>query len=676
MMPPMVISLDGPLDASKACQETLMHLTILPGIASPADLKALDLDQLPKLAEEMRHAICTQVQQTGGHLAPNLGVVELFIALHRVFDFGHDRLLFDVGHQCYPHKLLTGRYPMLSKLRQKGGMGGFPDPSESDYDLFMVGHAGTAISTATGMARGDTLRGEGWSPENPGGRRTVAFVGDASIVNGLSMEGLNHAGTLDRQFLVVLNDNGMSISRPQGAVASYFDRLRVSDTYRSMKKAAKGMVDVIPGGGAIRSIGHRLGEVAKDVVNEDPWFEKFGLLHVGPIDGHDIPSLIEALATVKDVNLPLVLHAHTIKGKGYEYTEGDATAFHSPKPHRVTGCRVEVKSGGRSFTSAFGDALCDLMQRDDSVTACSAAMADGTGVQKAIERFPERTWDTGICESHAADMMAGMAKTGLRPFFAVYATFLQRAFDQCFQEASLQGLPLRLCLDRAGLVGGDGAVHHGFCDVSILRTLPGAVLMAAIDEPSLREALEFMRTWDDGLTAVRYPRDDVNEMLSGTPCSPFFLGKAVRLRSEAAADVVVLAYGVPALTAIEAADRLGSELAVEVWDARFAKPVDGDLIERILRSGTPILTIEEHSLIGGFGSAVIDEAVARGLDASLIERAGLPDRWIHTGSRGEQLAEAGLDVDGLTKSIRAAAGRVKSPAPPMVELPKRTSTVQ
>ncbi len=653
-----------------------MHLTILPGIASPADLKALDLDQLPKLAEEMRHAICTKVQQTGGHLAPNLGVVELFIALHRVFDFGHDRLLFDVGHQCYPHKLLTGRYPMLSKLRQKGGMGGFPDPSESDYDLFMVGHAGTAISTATGMARGDTLRGEGWSPENPGGRRTVAFVGDASIVNGLSMEGLNHAGTLDRQFLVVLNDNGMSISRPQGAVASYFDRLRVSDTYRSMKKAAKGMVDVIPGGGAIRSIGHRLGEVAKDVVNEDPWFEKFGLLHVGPIDGHDIPSLIEALATVKDVNLPLVLHAHTIKGKGYEYTEGDATAFHSPKPHRVTGCRVEVKSGGRSFTSAFGDALCDLMQRDDSVTACSAAMADGTGVQKAIERFPERTWDTGICESHAADMMAGMAKTGLRPFFAVYATFLQRAFDQCFQEASLQGLPLRLCLDRAGLVGGDGAVHHGFCDVSILRTLPGAVLMAAIDEPSLREALEFMRTWDDGLTAVRYPRDDVNEMLSGTPCSPFFLGKAVRLRSEAAADVVVLAYGVPALTAIEAADRLGSELAVEVWDARFAKPVDGDLIERTLRSGTPILTIEEHSLIGGFGSAVIDEAVARGLDASLIERAGLPDRWIHTGSRGEQLAEAGLDVDGLTKSIRAAAGRVKSPAPPMVELPKRTSTVQ
>lgn len=650
-----------------------MHLTILPGITSPADLKALDLDQLPTLAAEMRHAICTQVQKTGGHLAPNLGVIELFIALHRVFDFGHDRLLFDVGHQCYPHKLLTGRFPMLSKLRQRGGMGGFPDPNESDYDLFMVGHAGTAISTATGMARGDTLKGEGWSPENPTGRRTVAFVGDASIVNGLAMEGLNNAGTLDRQFLVILNDNGMSISRPQGAVASYFDRLRVSDTYRSIKEAAKGMVENIPGGGTIRSIGHRLGEVAKDVVNEDPWFEKFGLLHVGPVDGHDIPSLIETLATVKDLNKPIVLHAHTIKGKGYEYTEGDATAFHSPKPHSVSGCRVELKTGGRSFTAAFGEALCDIMERDGTVTACSAAMADGTGVQKAIDQFPERTWDTGICESHAADMMLGMAKTGLRPFFAVYATFLQRAFDQCFQEAALQGLPLRLCLDRAGLVGGDGAVHHGFCDVSILRTLPGAVLMAAIDEQSLRSSLEFMRTYDEGLTAVRYPRDDVHDMLTNQTCSPYELGQAACVRPAPDADVVVLAYGVQALTAIEAADQLDSELTVEVWDARFAKPVDADLIERILSSNTPILTIEEHTLIGGFGSAVLEEAASRGLDASLIERAGLPDHWIHQGSRGEQLVDAGLDMNGIIASIRAASKRKKRSAA-AVEVPARATT--
>ncbi|MDP7028733.1 MAG: 1-deoxy-D-xylulose-5-phosphate synthase [Phycisphaerales bacterium] len=649
-----------------------MDLTLLPDIQSPADLKALDIEQLPTLAAEMRHEICQQVQKTGGHLAPNLGVVELFIALHRVFDFGHDRLLFDVGHQCYPHKLLTGRYPMLGRLRQRGGMGGFPDPAESDQDLFMVGHAGTAISTATGLARGDTLRGEGWSPETPDGRRTVAFVGDASIVNGLSMEGLNHAGTLGRQFLVVLNDNGMSIARPQGAVASYFDRLRVSDTYRSMKRAAKGVVSSLPGGETLRDWGHRLGEVAKDMVTDDPWFEKFGLLHVGPVDGHDIPALIETLATVKDVDLPLVLHAHTVKGKGFEYTESDATAFHSPKPHSVQGCRVEVASSGRSFTAAFGDALCELMERDGTVTACTAAMPDGTGVIKSLERFPDRTWDTGICESHAADMMAGMAKTGLRPFFAVYSTFLQRAFDQCFQEASLQGLPLRLCLDRAGLVGGDGAVHHGFCDVSILRALPGAVLMAAIDEASLRASLEFMRTRDEGLTAVRYPRDEVDDRLTEAGCPVFELGKARLLREAAEPDVTVIAYGVPAMTALDAAEELDPELSVEVWDGRFAKPVDGDLIERTLSRGTPILTIEDHGIIGGFGAAVIEEAVDRGLDASLISRAGLPDRWIHQGSRGEQLAEAGLDLAGVRGAIRVASKRGHA-SPPVIESVQRPS---
>lgn len=637
-----------------------MHLELLPGISSPADVKALDLDQLPTLAAEIRQVICEQVQKSGGHLAPNLGVVELFIAMHRVFDFSHDRLLFDVGHQCYPHKLMTGRLDMLGKLRQRGGMGGFPDPSESDYDLFMVGHAGTAISTATGMARGDTIRGEGWSPDNPNGRRTVAFIGDASIVNGVAMEGLNHAGTLGRQFLVVLNDNGMSIARPQGAVAGYFDRLRVSDTYRSMKESAKDLCRNLPGGHALRGLGHRLGEIAKDAVTEDPWFEKFGLLQVGPIDGHDLPSLIDILTMVKDVDRPLVLHAHTIKGKGFEYTEGDATAFHSPKPFSVTGCRVEVKSGGRSFTTAFGDAMCMLMERDETVTACTAAMPDGTGIVKALKRFPERTWDTGICESHACDMMAGMAKSGLRPFFAVYSTFLQRAFDQCFQEASLQGLPLRLCLDRAGLVGGDGAVHHGFCDVSILRTLPGAVLMAAIDEASLQASLEFMRTWDESLSCVRYPRDDVDTRLDDAGCPPFELGRARCLRSAERADVAVLAYGVTAMTALDAADQLDDQYQVEVWDARFAKPVDTDLIARLIAAGIPIITIEDHGVTGGFGAAVIEAASDMHLDTSNVFRAGLPDGWIHQGSRGEQLAQAGIDVHGLIELIRTA---VSSEAP-------------
>ncbi len=336
-----------------------MQLKLLPTIGSPADLKRLSIDQLPDLAAEIRHAICRQIMKSGGHFAPNLGVVELTIALHYVFDFGHDRLLFDVGHQCYPHKLLTGRLPMLDRLRQRGGMAGFPDPRESDYDLFAVGHAGTAISTAVGMARGDLLNGEAFDPEtNPDGRRVVALVGDASIVNGVAMEGLNNAGTLKRQFLVVLNDNGMSIAKPQGAVASYFDRVRVNRAYQQVKRAAKDVVSHLPGGSIIGEMYHRLGEIAKDAIAEDTWFEKFGLLTVGPVDGHDLPTLIDMLVEVKDFDRPMVLHVHTVKGKGYDFAEGDATTFHSPKPFKVEGCRVELKSGGRSFTTR-------LRRRDD-----------------------------------------------------------------------------------------------------------------------------------------------------------------------------------------------------------------------------------------------------------------------------------------------------------------------
>ena len=635
-----------------------MDLPLLSSILSPADLKALSVDQLPALAAEVRHAICEQVMQSGGHLAPNLGVVELTIALHYVFDFGHDRLLFDVGHQCYPHKLLTGRLSMLGSLRQRDGMAGFPEPRESHFDLFSVGHAGTSISTAVGMARGDSLKGEAVSEANPDGRHVVALIGDASIVNGVAMEGLNNAGTLNRQLLVVLNDNGMSIAKPQGAVSGYFDRLRVSDTYRNMKRAAKGALQRLPGGDTLQDIGHRMGEMAKDALLESTWFEHFGLVTIGPVDGHDIPTLIEMLAAVKDVDRPLVLHVHTTKGKGFDFSEGDATTFHSPKPFTVTGCGVELKSGGRSFTAAFSDALCDMMARDEGVVACTAAMPDGTGVKPALDLFPNRTFDTGICESHAMDMMAGMAKTGLRPFFAVYSTFLQRAFDQAFQEVALQGLPVRLCLDRAGLVGGDGAIHHGFCDIALLRSLPGSTLCAAMDEPSLREALEFMRTWDDGLSCVRYPRDDVDSRLAEKACPPFQRGMGRRLLACDTPDVIVLAYGTTAITALDAADRLADDMKVEVWDARFAKPVDRKMLIAALEHGVPVLTLEDHSIVGGFGAACLEEASALGLDASNLQRLGLPDGWIYQGSRAEQCAEAGIDVDSVVTAIRVACPRL------------------
>jgi 1-deoxy-D-xylulose-5-phosphate synthase len=608
-----------------------------------------------------------------------------------VFDFAHDRLLFDVGHQCYPHKLLTGRASMLPGLRTSAGMSGFPEPRESSYDLFSVGHAGTAISTAVGMARGDTLNKDAFDPSiNPEGRRVVAFIGDASIVNGVAMEGLNNAGTLKRQFLVVLNDNGMSISHPQGALAQYFDRLRINPLYSDFKRSAKRVLNRVPGGKVFEDAYHRFGEATKAwlVAREETsgaevnWFEHFGLLTVGPIDGHDLPTLIEFLAEARDFDRPMVLHVKTVKGKGFEVAEKDATTFHSPSAFSVkadpdvavsdaasaaavrdlvsNGCRVELKKSGRSFTSAFADALDDLMTRDAKVVACTAAMPDGTGLSKVMPKFPDRTWDTGICESHAMDMMAGLAKTGLKPFFAVYCTFLQRAFDQAFQEVSLQGLPVRLCLDRAGLVGGDGAVHHGFCDVAILRTLPNAVITAAIDEPSLRAALEFMRTHDSSLSSVRYPRDSVSTRFVDEPCPPFELGKSRALLEVERPDAAILAFGTSALDALAAAETLAPEIRASVYDARFAKPVDRALIRSLLERRIPIVTVEDHSVVGGFGASVLEAASDMGLDASRVRVLGIPDHWIYQDSRKVQMAEAGIDASGIARAVRTLLSEAPS----------------
>lgn len=648
-------------------------MRLLPSLTGPQDLRKLSLAELEELAGEIRQAICDQVSKSGGHLAPNLGVVELTIALHYVFDFSHDRLVFDVGHQCYPHKLLTGRLPLLQNLRTRRGMSGFPEPDESPYDLFRVGHAGTGISTAIGLARGDTLNGEAYDPTtNAAGRRVVSFIGDASIVNGVAMEGLNNAGTLDRQFLIVLNDNGMSISKPQGALAQYFDRVRISHLYTDFKRSARQFLRHMPGGSLIKDAYHRAGEATKAVINdgnrETGWFEHFGLLTVGPIDGHDLPTLIEFLTEARDIARPMVLHVKTIKGRGFPFSEQDASRFHSPSPFHIQfaedeeDCKVELKSGGRTFTAAFADALSDLMTRDAKAVACTAAMPEGTGLDKILPKFPDRTWDTGICESHALDMMAGLAKTGFKPFLAVYCTFFQRAFDQAFQEASLQGLPVRLCLDRAGLVGGDGAVHHGFCDIALLRTLPGSAVTAAMDEPSLIAALEFMRGYEAGLSSVRYPRDTISDRCAGVPCPPFELGRARCLTpryedGSARPDVAILAFGTTAITALDAAAQLADEYAVAVYDARFAKPVDQRLIARLLEARVPVITVEDHSAIGGFGSAVLEAAQELGLDASRVTRLGLPDGWILQDSRAHQLAETGLDAAGIGAAIRRAAER-------------------
>lgn len=621
-----------------------MTYPLLETVQSPADIKKLSIEKLEKLAIEIRQAICDQVSKTGGHLAPNLGTVELLLALHYVFDFGHDRLLFDVGHQCYPHKLITGRYPLLARLRQSGGMAGFPEPRESDYDLFSVGHAGTGISTAVGMARGDQLMGQG-------DRCAVALVGDSSIVNGLALEGLNNAGTLNRQFLVVLNDNGMSIGQPQGAVATYFDKVRVNPVYRDAKKRAHEVLKRLPLGSKLEQAYHTVGEVTKALVHHEHMFEHFGLTCVGPIDGHDLTTLIEMFTEAKEFDRPLLIHCKTVKGKGFDFSTGDPTTFHSPKPFTVEGCRVVVQNGARSFTSAFSDAMIELMQKDPTVACATAGMPDGTGLTKVIAQFPDRAIDVGIAEEHLMAMLAGMAKSGMKPYAVIYSTFMQRAFDQIFQEVALQGLPVRLCMDRAGVVGGDGAVHHGFSDIAFLRVFPKMALLAPIDEPTLKLAMEFQRQYDAGPSAIRYPRDSVPTPPVESAPPAYVLGKAHKLRD--GSDLAILAYGFSVNHALKAREELSKQgYSVAVYDARFAKPIDIALVRQLIEGGTPILTVEDHHVGVGFGCALVEAANEARLDTRNIHRIGLPDAWIYQGSRSGQLAEAGIDPAGIARKVR------------------------
>jgi 1-deoxy-D-xylulose-5-phosphate synthase len=634
-------------------------MSMLDRIKTPADLRKLTMDELGTLAGEMRSRIFQAVSKNGGHLASNLGVVELTIALHYVYDFGPypkgpDHLLFDVGHQCYPHKLLTGRAGMFDTLRKKGSVGGFPMPEESPYDLFAVGHAGTAVSTAVGMARGEALQKKN--------NHVVALVGDSSIVNGMSFEGLNNAGTLGRQMLVVLNDNGMSISQPQGALSMYLERVRVSATYDEAKHIAAKLVGRLPSsvGSTIESVWHHLKEGLKHVVWPGQIFESLGLKYMGPIDGHDLPGLIQMLGEIKHVKAPMILHVKTVKGNGYEVACNEPTKFHSPAAFDVQGCRVEIKKGtGKSWTTAYADAMIELAKTDKRVVTLTAAMPDGTGLSKFETVFPDRYFDTGICESHLSGMAAGMAKTGLRPFAAVYSTFTQRAFDQIWQEIVLNGQPVCFCMDRAGFVGDDGAVHHGFCDQSFLRPLPGMVLMAPSDEAELNRSLRLALSLETA-SAVRYPRDNVpacnfedaiDDSLRDAAKQEWVAGKSRVLRE--GTDATIVSYGALTQNAMAAAEQLAAEgVSVAVIDARFCKPLDGEMLTRVLQPGRAVLTLEDHSLQNGFGTAVLEYAVSHNLPTADVTRLGMPDRLIGHATRAQQLAEVGLDVVGIIASVR------------------------
>lgn len=621
---------------------------LLETIHSPHDLKQLAVGQLPSLAEEIRHRIIDVVGRNGGHLASNLGVVELTLALHYVFDFSTDRLLWDVGHQCYTHKLLTGRQEGFEKLRQRGGVSGFPNVHESEYDQFDVGHAGTSITTALGLALGEQARG--------GNRRVVALVGDASIVNGLSFEGLNMAGALDRQLMVILNDNSMSIAPTEGAMARYMAKFRTSELYEDFKRKVRRLLPKLPlvGQGVYDALDH-LKEGIKATVSPYQIFEPLGFVYVGPTDGHDIEHLIDLLRMLKDVQRPVLLHVHTDKGRGCSYASADPTRFHSTKPFKVEGDRVSVaSSSGKSYTRAFSDALITLAENNRRLFAITAAMPDGTGLAEFAERFPKQCMDCGIAESGAVAVAGGLAKAGLTPVVAIYSTFLQRSFDQIAQEVSLQQLPVVFCLDRAGLVGSDGAVHHGLYDIAFLRVMPHTVLMAPADEPEMLEALKLAVSLEQA-TAIRYPRDVVPPPL-GETTPPFVLGRSRRIRD--GSDATIIAYGSTVAASIEAAEALAQEgIRLGVVNARFAKPVDRQMIRSVLTLGHPVLTSEDHMREGGFGSAVLEAAQEMGLPTDHVTRLGLPpDRFIDHGTRAEQLAEVGLDAAGLAAAVREALG--------------------
>lgn len=619
----------------------------LSDIRSPDDLRKLPPSVLADLAEEIRQRIIQVVGDNGGHLTSNLGVVELTIAMHYVFNFSHDRLLWDVGHQCYPHKLLTGRNDRFDTLRKAGGISGFPSTKESEFDLFDVGHAGTAIATAVGMARADELQGND--------RNIVALVGDASIVNGVAFEGLNQAGTLKRQFLVILNDNEWGISPTQGGVNEYLSKFRASNFYEDVKEQTKRLLPRLPllGKPVFDMIAH-LKEGIKATVSPGQIFEPMGLQYVGPVDGHDIRHLIELLEVLKNANHPVLLHVHTVKGKGCAWAKAEPGKYHSPKPFAVESGKVTLKSGGgKNWTRAFVDCLSEIARDNPTLYAMTAGMPDGTGLAQFEAEFPDRCKDIGIAESCTVDIAAGMAKSGLRPVCAIYSTFLQRAFDQVFQEVVLQGLPVMFCLDRAGLVGGDGAVHHGFLDITYLRGFPGMVLMAPIDEVELAECLRFGLTLDTAC-AVRYPRDNVPAPVPD--CPRFELGRARKLRDGDAATV--LSYGVTAHAALHAAQRLaGDGVEVAVYNARFARPIDPDMVASAFESGRPVVTVEDHSVAGGFGSAILETAQELGLSIECVTRLGIPaDRLIPHGSRAGQLAECALDAEGIERTIRSMLG--------------------
>jgi len=626
-------------------------------LRSPLELPELAPEERRQLCEEIRSFLLDSVQRTGGHLGSNLGVVELTVALHTVFDFRRDRLVFDVSHQGYVHKILTGRRERFGSLRQTGGLCGFTHPEESDYDLFHTGHAGTSISLGLGLALATAN-----DADRP---HVVSVIGDASLGAGVAFEALNHAGALGARMLVVLNDNEWSISKSVGALARYLTRIRSARVVQRAQQEIHGLLQSIPliGDKVENAIG-QLREVLRHTIVQGHVFEELGVTYVGPVDGHDVNYLVENLERVRQLDGVVLLHVLTQKGKGHPKALSHPERVHAAKGEAPKAAKPPVESGklevvrsagGPPFTKVFGDALLGLAQRDVRVHAITAGMPSGTGLTEFAERFPTRFHDVGICEQHAVAMAAGMAKGGLKPVAAIYSTFLQRAYDQVFQEVALQSLPVVFCLDRAGLVGQDGPTHNGVFDLAYLRTLPNVVLAAPRDASDLGRMLEMALKHDAGPVALRWPRDECpkDEVLPAPERREMRPGTAEVLRE--GDEVCLWALGALVRQTLEAADELARRgLRVGVVDARFAKPLDEELLAQHLRRYRHLLTIEEHQRAGGFGAAVLEVASRLPEARARVRLLGVPDRFLeHKSTRDEQLAEAGLDAAGIEKSVVA-----------------------
>jgi 1-deoxy-D-xylulose-5-phosphate synthase len=610
-----------------------MH-NILPNIRSPLQLRELDFDELERLAEEMRVALRSILKLRSAHFGSNLGVVELCLALHRVYDFSQDRIIWDTGHQIYPHKLITGRYSQMQTIRTKGGLMGFPNPKESVYDQFVTGHAGCSISCALGLKTADDLL-------DHEERRSVAVIGDGALPSGIVFEALNNAGALGKNLLVVLNDNRMSICPRVGSVARYLDKTPQVDYPIGLRRPGR----------------DKPYDPAADA-NRAPkaygtFFEDLGVRYIGPIKGHDVRMLVQCLEDLKPAGGPILLHVQTEKGHGFEPAVKDPVKFHAPSCFDWDGEEVVslAKSAPAAYTNVASEAIHAAMQRDSKVVAIVAAMCEGNKLQKVRSQMPGRFFDTGICESHAVAFAAGMAKSGARPIVAIYSTFMQRAYDQLFQELSLQNLPVTLCLDRAGLAGPDGATHHGVFDLAYVRSLPNFTVMAPGDAADLPSMLDLALSLD-GPASIRYPKAEA-ERVGRTP-APVELGRAEVLRW--GDDGMFIACGALLPSCVAAAERLRADgLDIGVINARFVKPLDKETIFTALRRASFVLTVEEGALEGGFGSAVLEAANEARVDARHVLRLGIPDRFIEHAERDELLADLDLTTDGLCRRALAWA---------------------